>query len=678
MHWIDSSIVIVTIIGVLLVAWYTKRHTRSVSDFLSANRCAGRYLLTVSDGMATISLVSILAMCELYYETGFNASWWIAITMLVNILVAVTGWVQYRFRETRALTMAQFFEIRYSKKFRVFSGIVCFLSGIINYGIFPIVTARVIVYLIGMPLTVSIAGFDVQTTTIVMPVILSVAIFMTLSGGLIAVMVTNFLQGSFATIVFVVLIVYMFIKFGTSNLFNALIEIPQSATMVNPIKMEGGEFSGLFFAAMAFMQFYGFMAWQGTQGYNSAAKNPHEARMARVWATWRLDLLWGMLLIFALFAFIIFKNPQFASIGEPIQSALSQIPKEQIQEQMRVPIMLRYILPTGLIGLLCAAFVGMAISTDDSNLHSWGSIFVQDVILPLRKKHLSPKQHIRFLRFAVIGVALFVYCFSLFFPLEDYLFMFMNITGAIFMGGAGCAIIGGLYWKRGNTAGAWAGMITGMSLAILGIVLQNIIWPMLPELSQSYPNITWLQNLPEKFPINGMVMAGLFALIASAVYVVVSLITSKQAINMDRMLHRGKYAIEGEHIEAKTSAEPVKGWRVMFNFGGKEFSKFDRFVCYFTTGWTLVLVLIVIVGSIAVTIIKISDVAWLWYWIGRWGVNLALALVAAVILTVGGFKNTLEMFRKLKSAKRDEFDDGTVSEGHNLADEQEKPDVLED
>jgi len=35
-------------------AIYTRRYTRSVADFLSANRCAGRYLLTVAGGIASL------------------------------------------------------------------------------------------------------------------------------------------------------------------------------------------------------------------------------------------------------------------------------------------------------------------------------------------------------------------------------------------------------------------------------------------------------------------------------------------------------------------------------------------------------------------------------------------------------------------------------------------------
>jgi hypothetical protein len=38
-------------------------------------------------------------------------------------------------------------------------------------------------------------------------------------------------------------------------------------------------------------------------------------------------------------------------------------------------------------------------------MHRWGSIFIQDVMMPFRKKALAPDQHIRLLRWSVAFVA---------------------------------------------------------------------------------------------------------------------------------------------------------------------------------------------------------------------------------------------------------------------------------
>ena len=129
----------------------------------------------------------------------------------------------------------------------------------------------------------------------------------------------------------------------------------------------------------------------------------------------------------------------FPAEADAVRSTLETIGDEAIRNQMTTPVALTQMLPVGVMGLFCAMMIAAAISTDGTYLHSWGVIFIQDVVLPLRKNRepLSPRQHMRLLRLSIIGVAAFGWIFSMVFPLKDYIMMFMAITGAIFLGGAG-------------------------------------------------------------------------------------------------------------------------------------------------------------------------------------------------------------------------------------------------
>ena len=49
---------------VLLVSWSTRRYMKSVADFMSASRCAGRYLIAASAGEATFGAISAVAIFE--------------------------------------------------------------------------------------------------------------------------------------------------------------------------------------------------------------------------------------------------------------------------------------------------------------------------------------------------------------------------------------------------------------------------------------------------------------------------------------------------------------------------------------------------------------------------------------------------------------------------------------
>ena len=177
------AILCVMVSGVLI----SKRYMRSVADFLAAGRTAGRYVLSLSQGMAALGAITIVGLLEMNFVAGFSMSWWGFTMGVVILILTVSGWVIYRFRQTRSLTLAEFFERRYSRGFRVFAGLIAFLSGIINFGIFPAVGARFFIYYCGLPLSVSILGLEIATFPLMIIVLLATALFFVFSGGQIAV-----------------------------------------------------------------------------------------------------------------------------------------------------------------------------------------------------------------------------------------------------------------------------------------------------------------------------------------------------------------------------------------------------------------------------------------------------------------------------------------------------------
>lgn len=479
MSTIDWLMVFGTFVFLASLAYRSRKYTRSVADFLSANRCAGRYLLGTAEGAAGLGAISIIALFEKGYSTGFAPNYWNAISIPIGLFITLSGWVIYRFRETRAMTMAQFFEIRYSRRFRIFAGILAWTSGIINFGIFPGVGARFFVSFCGLPEhNIMIGSVSISLTyALVMAVLLIVAVFFTLSGGQIAVLITDFWQGliSLIFITLIVLFIWFTVSWGTMKEALVLASEP-GKSLFNPYDIGRADFDFGFFLIGYFFALYNFMAWQGNQGYRSSAASPHEAKMSNVVGGLRSGFITLGMILMPVLAIVILNHPDFLAMGSQVSESLQQMypDNEQLRKQMRVPVALREMLPVGLLGGFAASMFAFFISTHNTYMHSWGSIFIQDVILPLRgDKPFRPEQHLRYLRYSVIGVAVFIYCFSLVFPPRDYIFMFFAITGAIYLGGAGAVIIGGLYWKRGTTGAAWTAMITGSVLALSSILAQQ-------------------------------------------------------------------------------------------------------------------------------------------------------------------------------------------------------------
>lgn len=691
MHWIDWTIVAASVLGIGLIGLVSSRLTRGVAGFLAAERSAGRYLLTMASGMSTLGAISIAAQFEKYYQAGFGGIWWGQMLAPVALLMALTGFVVYRYRETRVLTMAQFFEVRYSRRFRVFAGGLAFVAGVLNYGIFPAVTARFIIYFTALPQTFFVGGWEVSTHVAVMLLTLSVALALTLTGGQIAVMVTDFFQGQFVNLALVVVLGVMLAQVTWPRLIDGLLQAPVGQSKINPFDQANiPDFDVWFFLMLAALQVYQFRAWQGSQGYNAASRTPHEARMAGILAEFRGMITVLLVLMLPVCVYAVLHLPEFADQTRVVQETIGQIGSAQIQEQMRVPIALSTLLPVGVMGLFAAVILASAISTDDTYLHSWGSIFIQDVVMPFRSRPFAPRTHLRLLRLSIFGIAVFVFCFSLLFPLNEYIFMYFQITGAIFLGGAGAVILGGLYWKRGTVEGAWAAMISGSVLAVAGILLNNIIWPkVLPSLRQRYPGSGAWRVLPEAFPLNGVEMSFLAAAVAVVMYVLFSLLSGRPAIDMDRLLKRGRYRVEdhGHHPVAAVGGASASGasgaagptgagsvaaargsawlWRRLGV--GPDFTRGDKAIYALKLGWVGFFFLAFVLGTAVQLVWPIPDGLWVRWWAFQIGATLVMSVLSVVWFLIGGGVDLLALFRTLREARPDPGDDGWVAEEEHMA-----------
>ena len=130
MHALDWTICFLPLLLIFVIAAYSKRYVKSVADFMSGNRSAGRYLLAIAGGELQAGAVVFVASFEVISRAGFTLAWWSWLSVPVGIFLSISGFVGFRYRETRAMTLAQFFEIRYSKNFRLLTGVLGFLAGV--------------------------------------------------------------------------------------------------------------------------------------------------------------------------------------------------------------------------------------------------------------------------------------------------------------------------------------------------------------------------------------------------------------------------------------------------------------------------------------------------------------------------------------------------------------------
>ena len=683
MTWIDWMVVAIPFLVVLGIGFITQYYTRGVDDFLAGGRGAGRYLLSICEGAAGLGLISIIGQMEMYYNSGYALDFWNQMVIFTGFVLALTGFIGYRYRETRCVTMAEFFEKRYSRGFRIFVGILAFTSGVVNYALFPAVGGRFLVYYCNLPTYFQVCGMSINTYGFVMAVFLIFALIIVTGGGQMTTMVTDCCQGIFGYFGYTAIVIAILCFFSFVDIEEAILSRPEGMSYFNPFNIDKlAKFNILFVFISIFAAVYSRNAWLGSQGYMCAAKNPHEQKMAGLLGTWRTGFVNIMLVLIVIGTYTYMNASAHSAGAEEVNAHLvERITSETvggleqtaitIRKQMLVPIALKSFLPVGLVGVFCAIAIFLMVSTDTTYLHSWGTILVQDVVLPIYNKPISQKMNILLLRIAIVLIAIFAWVFSFYFNQSDFILLFFALTGTVYLGGAGACIIGGLYWKKGTTAGAFTAMLLGAVWGVGGFFLtakwEGLVYPFLHKhapvflenlrlflmkAGEKLPFVNW--NVSEdvfyrEFPISGQEIYFLGMISALLGYVLISYLTHKNDFDLEKMLNRGKYNIE--HVEVKQAPKSKKAIILDRLVSiSPEYTKGDKILAWSVLIWTLFNLLVIFVQLICNLCFGVwSEKTWFNIWKYY---NLPLGLLVGAVTTVWFTCGcTRDLYRLLKELK---------------------------
>ncbi len=719
MHLIDWLIMIIPVAICATIAIYSRKFVRSVADFMAGGRNAGRFLICTARSEQGAGAVVFVAMFQGFYQSGFSLGWWGNIAVPVSLLIMITGYVIYRYRETRAMTLGQFFEMRYSRKFRLFTGVLGFLAGIVNFGIIPVVGAKCMVYLLELPQTLDLLHHGwalnlalgashhlglsaawmgplhaVPTHLLLMGIFLSLCVLTTTTGGQVSVLLTDCAEGMFSqlfyTIIGVVLLAAYF-KWSATELM--LLDTLPTKSLVNPFDAFGIKDFNIWMVLMGIISgnFYRTIAWQNSHAFNASGASPHEARMGGILGRWRWFAQGVMVTLLAVCAMTYLHSPHGHAA---VQTVLDTIKDPATQDQMRMPTALSQFLPIGIKGMLLSICVMGIISGDGIHLHSWGSILIQDVIMPFRRKPLTPRQHLILLRLSIVLVALWAFCFGAIFPQTKYVQFWWAVTEAIFIGGAGVAVVGGLYWSRGTTSGAWSGLIVGSLLAVSGIladlycrlgVHEWIIhignWTLMDWHVGLADGKEWIVagvNLSRdhSFVLNGVQVSFFSGIAACLVYGVVSLLTCRTPYNMDKLLHRGAYAIAGNGGASEVVTDGKRlPWVHRILGIDSQFTCSDRWITLGIFWWSMFWFAVFLIGTAAYLLLRQPghDGDYNKYWADYYlitGIYMPLVIGACTTIwfTIGCFHDMRIFFRRLREETVNPDDDGTVMHGAGAVD----------
>jgi SSS family solute:Na+ symporter len=440
--YLDWSIILLYLALSMAAGLYGKKYISGPSDFLVAGRGIGLYLGISTLAATEIGTVTFMYYAELGYKAGYASFINGLIAGAVMLWLGRSGFVIKRLRDLQLMTVPEYFERRYSRNLRVFTGVLVATGGILNMGVFLKIEGTFLAILSGIPM---------DYLNLVMTGILLLELLYTVLGGMVSVVITDFIQFVALSAVAVIVTGLSIHAAGWQKMHDAVLHT-MGASGFDPVSSPqfGWAFIGfqlLFWMALS-------TCWQTTAMRTFSTRDSEISRKVFTWTGFiflgrgMLPMLWGIAAL--------------AMLG-PGQDSLKAM-----------PMMLSRILPNGFRGIVVAGMLAATMSVNSSYLLGWSSVIAQDIVGPLRRTPLSSRAQVRLNRATNLFVSLFVMFWGLWYTLPGPAYFYLNITATIFLGGSFAAIVGGLYWKRANVAGGYAAMLGGAVGSLAFFVLH---WP---------------------------------------------------------------------------------------------------------------------------------------------------------------------------------------------------------
>jgi SSS family solute:Na+ symporter len=380
-------------------------------------------------------------------------------------------------RDAGVITIPELFEKRFGSHVRWLAGLVVVLGGVLNMGIFLRLGGEFLMHVTGFDPTatfqIALAGatFEVGWLEVLMTVLLLIVLSYTVLGGMLSVLVTDWIQFIVMGVGIVTTCVIVLMHIGWMEIVTVLPEAraatlageaPQGLKMGSPFNPIAEDGLGWMYVAWQFMfQIAVVCTWQTTIARVLSARDSATAkRMYRRTAFYfvgrfALPGLWGAA------AFVYFWNRG----GLP----------EGVTDLTAMPAYLETILPVGVIGILIAAMLAAEMSTDSGYLLTWATVIYNDIICPVLRHPLSARGKLLLVRSMVLLIGLFLLIYGLWYEIPGRAWDYLAVTGNIYMASVFTLLIGALYWRGANSWGAVSAIVLGAIGPITFLVVNAVV-----------------------------------------------------------------------------------------------------------------------------------------------------------------------------------------------------------
>ncbi len=433
LHIVDIAIIIISFIVSLAVGLKFAHRQKTTSNYFIAGGKLPSWAIGISILATLISSITFLA----YPGEGYSSNWLLLVQglMVPIVLLVIVGFIVPLFRQVIKLSAYEYFERRFGVFARIYSSLSFLLTHFSKMGS--------VFFLLALALS-KMTGVD---TVMFIWIVGIVVIFITLLGGMEAIVWLDVIQG------------FLLIIGGIVSLIIILFTAEGGPSAVWNVAMENGrigfgpfdwDFVNLTFVVMSLNGIFYAIQKYGTdqtivQRYLTA-KSDKDAIKATLLGVLMSVPVWAMFMFIgtALFSYYKISGDQAVTGMNP---------------DAVFPYFIMTKLPVGVVGLVLSGLIAAAISTLNADLNCLSAICVEDYYLRFRPnssekcKMLMSKLFVILAGLGTIGIALFYVKAG-----SEGVLGTIFALYAIFSGGIAGMFLLGIFSRRANKKGLYFGI----------------------------------------------------------------------------------------------------------------------------------------------------------------------------------------------------------------------------
>lgn len=430
-NWIVTAVVIVYLIAMLFIGWYSSTKINSNTDFMVAGRRLGPFLMAGTLAATEIGGGSSLGVVQNGMSGyGLSAAWYI-ITM--GIAFAILSFIAPKFRAATVKTVPEYFRRRYGKESGFVTAIIMLL---------PLIGLTAGQFIASSVILSTMLRISYKVSVIIVAVVVTIYSIM---GGLWSVTLTDFVQ------VFLIILGMLAAVPFALNYAGGWSAVVTNVTPETMNLFSGYDLFGII--SLVIMYVGTFSVGQEAVSRFYAAKNETAAKQG-AWLAALLNFIYAFvptilgIIVLALINMGKFSDKDFASVGA----------------RYALPILAIRTMPAIVCGLLFSGVISATMSSSDSDLLGAGSIFANDIykiyIRPNAKS--SEVMNVTKITMIIVGfLSLLIALFNTKSIVSILMFCFtLRAAGSFF------PYVMGHYWAKASKAGTIASLIFGTIVVV--------------------------------------------------------------------------------------------------------------------------------------------------------------------------------------------------------------------